>query len=137
MDYLKFNGSTEPDYVRNDGEFRDSKLLWALGNYSLFVRPGMYRIDVPNQNEMDAVNDVMLTAYKDVKNKKLIVVAVNCGKSAQQYKFDLSKGTVKNNEFTPYTTSETSNLKRGTVQKTDNLEIPPRSVVTFVGELQY
>lgn len=137
LDDGKSTGSTAPDYVRNDGEFHDSKLLWALGNYSLFVRPGMYRIDVPNQNEMDAANDVMLTAYKDVQNKKLIVVAVNCGKSAQQYKFDLSKGTVKNNELTPYTTSETSNLKRGTVQKTDNLEIPAKSVVTFVGELQY
>jgi O-glycosyl hydrolase len=137
LDDGKSTGSTAPDYVRNDGEFHDSKLLWALGNYSLFVRPGMLRVDIPDQNELDAANDVMLTAYKDVQNKKLIVVAVNCGKSAQQYKFDLSKGTVKSNEFIPYTTSDTFNLKKGTVQKADNLEIPAKSVVTFVGELQY
>lgn len=137
LDDGKSNGGTAPDYVRNDGEFHDSKLLWALGNYSLFVRPGMLRLDVPNQNELDKANDVMLTAYKDVQHKKLIVVAVNCGKSAQQYKFDLSKGTLKNNEFTPYVTSDTSNLKRAEVQKNGNLEIPARSVVTFVGELQY
>ncbi|SHH72558.1 glycoside hydrolase [Flavobacterium defluvii] len=137
LDDGKSNGGTEPNYVRNDGEFHDSKLLWALGNYSLFVRPGMQRIDIPNQNEQDAANDVMLTAYKDVQNKKLIVVAVNCGKSAQKYKFELSKGTLKNNELTPYVTSENSNLKRNNVQKIDNLEIPARSVVTFVGELQY
>lgn len=137
LDDGKSNGGTTPDYVRNDGEFNDSKLLWALGNYSLFVRPGMLRIDVPNQNELDAANDVMLTAYKDIANKKLIVVAVNCGKSSQQYKFDLSKGAIKNNEVTPYLTSENSNLKRTNTQKIDNLEIPAKSVVTFVGELEY
>jgi O-glycosyl hydrolase len=97
----------------------------------------MQRVDVPNQKELDAENDVMLTAYKDILNKKLIVVAVNCGKEAQKYKFDLSKGTLKNNEFTPYITSDASNLKRAEVQKNGNLEIPARSVVTFVGELQY
>lgn len=69
LDDGKSNGGTAPDYVKNDGEFHDSKLLWALGNYSLFVRPGMLRIDVPNQNDLEAANDVMLTAYKDVENK--------------------------------------------------------------------
>jgi hypothetical protein len=137
LDDGKSNGGTEPNYVRNDGEFHDSKLLWALGNYSLFVRPGMQRVDVPNQNELDAANDVMLTAYKDVQNKKLIVVAVNCGKSPQKYKFNLSKGTIKSNELTPYITSENSNLKRTAAQKINDLEIPARSVVTFVGELEF
>lgn len=136
LDDGKSNGGTTPDYVKNDGEFHDSKLLWALGNYSLFVRPGMVRIDVPNQDELGAANDVMLTAYKDVANKKLVVVAVNCGTSAQKYKFDLTKGLLKNNELTPYITSENSNLKRAELQKMDNLEIPARSVVTFVGEFQ-
>jgi O-glycosyl hydrolase len=137
LDDGKSKGGTTPDYCKNDGEFHDSKLLWTLGNYSLFVRPGMLRVDVPNQDELGAANDVMLTAYKDVENKKLIVVAVNCGKSAQKYKFDLTRGTIKNNELTPYVTSDTSNLKRTTVQKIDNLEIPAKSVVTFVGQLRY
>lgn len=136
LDDGKSKGGTAPDYVRNDGEFHDSKLLWALGNYSLFVRPGMLRIDVPNQDELGAANDVMLTAYKDAANKKLIVVAVNCGKSDQKYAFNLTKGTLKNNELTPYVTSESSNLKRSDIQKIDNLAIPARSVVTFVGEFK-
>lgn len=81
-------------------------------------------------------NLAVLTAYKDIQNKKLIIVAVNCGKQAQKYKFDLSKGTLKSNEFTPYITSDKSNLKRGEIQKSNNLEIPAKSVVTFVGEFQ-
>jgi len=136
LDDGKSNGGTAPDYVRNDGNFHDSKLLWALGNYSLFVRPGMQRVDVPNQDELGSANDVMLTAYKDIQNKKLVIVAVNCGKSAQKYKFDLTKGTVKKNELTPYITSENTNLKRADIQKIDAVEIPAKSVVTFVGELQ-
>ncbi|MEM0578399.1 glycoside hydrolase [Flavobacterium polysaccharolyticum] len=136
LDDGKSKGGTTPDYVRNDGEFHDSKLLWVLGNYSLFVRPGMLRIDVPNQDELAAANDVMLTAYKDKANKKLVVVAVNCGKSDQKYAFNLTKGTLKNNEMTPYVTSESANLKRANIQKIDAVEIPAKSVVTFVGELQ-
>ncbi len=136
LDDGKSNGGTAPDYVKNDGNFHDSKLLWALGNYSLFVRPGMQRVDVPNQDELGSANDVMLTAYKDIKNKKLVIVAVNCGKSVQKYKFDLTKGTVKKNELTPYVTSENTNLKRADIQKIDAVEIPAKSVVTFVGELQ-
>lgn len=134
LDDGKSKGGSVPNYCNNDGEFHDSKLLWALGNYSLFVRPGMHRIDIPNQDELTAVNDVMLTAYKDVENKKLVIVVVNCGESSQKYKFVLTNGSLKNNEVTPYITSENSNLKRNNMQKIDNLEIPAKSVVTFVGE---
>lgn len=136
LDDGKSKGGTAPDYVKNDGDFHDSKLLWVLGNYSLFVRPGMLRVDVPNQDELGSANDVMLTAYKDVQNKKLVVVAVNCGKSDQKYTFNLTKGTLKNDELTPYVTSENSNLKRANIQKVNALLIPAKSVVTFVGELQ-
>ncbi|PKB18001.1 glycoside hydrolase [Flavobacterium sp. 5] len=136
LDDGKSKGGTAPDYVRNDGEFHDSKMLWALGNYSLFVRPGMLRIDVPNQDELGAANDVMLTAYKDAENKKLVIVAVNCGKSDQKYNFNLTNKTLKNSELTPYVTSENSNLKRANIQKIDKVLIPARSIVTFVGELQ-
>ncbi|MEO8534067.1 MAG: glycoside hydrolase [Flavobacterium sp.] len=137
LDDGKSNGGTEPDYVKKEGQFHDSKLLWALGNYSLFVRPGMLRVDVPNQNEVESANDVMVTAYKDTASKKLIIVAVNGGKETQQYQFNLSKGTLKNNKLTPYITAENSNLKRGNVQEANNLEIPAKSIVTFVGELEY
>ena len=34
------------DKNKIDGEFSDSKLLWALGNYSRFIRPEAKRIKV-------------------------------------------------------------------------------------------
>jgi hypothetical protein len=35
-----------PNKDKSDGTFEDSKLLWALGNYSRFIRPGAIRVDV-------------------------------------------------------------------------------------------
>lgn len=136
LDDGKSLGGGGAEYCKNDGVYHDSKLLWVLGNYSLFVRPGMLRIDILNQGTSKTANDVMLTAYKDIKNKKLVIVAVNYGKTAQKYLINLTKGTVKNQEWIPYTTSDTFNLKRGAVQKTNNLEIPARSVITFVSKFE-
>lgn len=128
------NGNySDPNYCKNDGFYHDSKMLWALGNYSLFVRPGMIRVQIPNQNAVLASTDVMVTAYKDIVKKKLVIVAVNYSNSAKSYKLKLS-GVLKNNELTPYITSENSNLKKGTNVKSDKFEIPARSIVTYVGE---
>lgn len=127
------NGAGNADYCKNDGFIRDSKTLWALGNYSLFVKPGMVRVQIPTIDNATAVNDVMVTAYKDTATKKLVIVAVNISKSAKTYKFKLAGGTLADNKFTPYTTSETSNLKKGAAVDAANLQIPAKSVVTFVG----
>ncbi len=136
LDDGKSNGGFGADYCKNDGVYHDSKLLWTLGNYSLFVRPGMLRVAIPDQDPMKAAKDVMITAYKDVVNKKLVIVAVNNRNNDQQYQVNLKKGKLKKNEVTPYTTSERSNLKKGVVQKIDCLVIPAKAVVTFVGEFK-
>lgn len=130
---LTVSGGARADYCRNDGFYRDSKMLWALGNYSLFVRPGMVRVQIPDQNASAASTDVMLTAYKDTANRKLVIVAVNYSDSPRLYKLKLSSA-LKNDELTPYVTSENSNLKKGNNIKGSKFEIPPRSVVTYVGE---
>lgn len=126
-------GWGDANYCRNDGTIRETKILWALGNFSYFVKPGMIRVQIANQNNTSAATDVMLTAYKDVKNKKMVVVAVNYGKSARTYKLNLSGGTLKDNELVPYTTSDVLSLKKGAAVKGDNMVIPSRAVVTFVG----
>lgn len=129
------SGPADPNYCKNDGVYRDSKTLWALGNYSLFVRPGMVRLQIPNQSALLASADVMLTAYKDTAKMKLVIVAINYSDTPRPYKLDLS-GALKNDELTPYITSENSNLKKGSVIKSTKFEIPSRSIVTYVGELK-
>lgn len=127
------NGAGNADYCKNDGYVRDAKTLWALGNFSFFVKPGMVRVQIPGLDNAAATTDVMLTAYKDVANKKLVIVAVNFGNATRPYKLNLSGGTLVNNKFTPYTTSSTLSLKKGADVDATNFEIPARSVVTYVG----
>jgi hypothetical protein len=95
----------------------------------------MVRLEIPNQNAVLASTDVMLTAYKDTAKKKLVIVAINYSDTPRSYKLDLSSA-LKNDELTPYITSENSNLKKGSVVKSTNFEIPSRSIVTYVGELK-
>jgi len=62
--------------AKYDGRYMDSKLLWTLGNYSRFVRPGMVRVKcdvLPNQS---IKNGVLASAYKG-NNGNFIVVLVN------------------------------------------------------------
>ncbi|WP_291148530.1 glycoside hydrolase [Flavobacterium sp. UBA7680] len=127
------NGAGNSDYCKNDGYIRDSKTLWALGNFSFFVKPGMVRVQIPSVDNATSVNDVMVTAYKDAANKKLVVVAVNISKSAKAYKLNLAGGALTDNKLTPYTTSETLSLKKGTAVDATSFEIPARAVVTYVG----
>jgi O-glycosyl hydrolase len=126
-------GAGNADYCKNDGYVRESKTLWALGNFSFFVKPGMVRVQIPGLDNSTATTDVMLTAYKDMTNKKLVIVAVNFSSSARTYKLNLSGGILTNNKFTPYTTSETLSLKKGTDVESTNFEIGARSIVTYVG----
>jgi len=126
-------GAGGADYCKNDGYIRDSKTLWALGNFSFFVKPGMVRVQIPNLDNSTATTDVMVTAYKDVANKKLVIVAVNFSSSARTYKLNLSGGTLTNNKLTPYTTSDAKSLKKGTDVDATNFEIEARSVITYIG----
>jgi len=127
------NGAGDANYCKNDGYIRDSKTLWALGNFSFFVKPGMVRVQIPSVDNATSVNGVMVTAYKDAATRKLVVVAVNIGKSARAYKLNLAGGALADNKFTPYTTSETLSLKKGVAVDASNLVIPAKSIVTYVG----
>ena len=93
----------------------------------------MVRVQIPSVDNATSVNGVMVTAYKDATTKKLVVVAVNVGKSAKAYKLNLSGGALTDNKLTPYTTSETLSLKKGTAVKASGFEIPAKSIVTYVG----
>ncbi|MBK5721773.1 glycosyl hydrolase [Dysgonomonas sp. Marseille-P4677] len=128
-------GSQSPEYCKNDGYVRDSKLMWAFGNFSFFIRPDMVRIQVADQNATTASSDIMISAYKDKQSQKLVIVAINVSDTERTYKLDIN-GKVKNNELTPYVTSGNSNLKKGEKANSEKMIIPAKSVVTFVGELQ-
>lgn len=110
--------------LMHDGVARESKLLWALGNYSRFVRPGMVRVKCVTDPEQSYVNGVLASAYKGPESK---VVAVLVNLSQEDQRCDL--GSAK--QFEVYTTSRKTNLEK-TVQSGSDIALPARAVITCV-----
>lgn len=109
---------------KSDGNFSDSKMLWVLGNYSRFVRPGMQRFEV----RVPAQKNVFATGFRNRGTKELIAVFINSGDSSQAV--SLTGGRtfkVKN----AYITSASGNLSKYQTGP-DRLVLPARSVITIV-----
>ncbi|MFO8002487.1 MAG: glycoside hydrolase [Marinilabilia sp.] len=126
--------------VKTDGEYHESKLMWALGNYSRFVRPGMVRVkagfSVPQSEEVQA-SKVMLSAFKDPADEKLVMVFINYSQNDKQMNISglNDNFSIEGDAFDSYTTSESQNLGKGEMPA-DDISIGARSVVTLVGSLE-
>lgn len=133
LDDGKSDGLSNNDaaYCRNDGYYRQSKLLWALGNYSRFIRPGMVRVSA----EFSATDtSMMISAYKDREKKQLVVVVVNTSETRKEFQLDKATKKILSTKLTPYITSDTFNLAKGKDMNGAEIEIPKRSVVTLVAK---
>jgi hypothetical protein len=113
----------------------ESKTLWALGNYSRYVRPGMSRVEV--KGEGHSFDGLLGSAYVDPATGKLVLVYVNSSAEAQTVQCTITAGpdhpAPKN--FVAYTTSEAGNLQAGQIRSlAEEVVIPPRSVVTLCGQ---
>ncbi|MBX6360590.1 MAG: hypothetical protein IRZ03_10985 [Acidobacterium ailaaui] len=133
------SGKIDIDNCKQDGIVLESKQLWALGNYSRFIRPGMERIDVSISGYIDplsAAPSLMVSAYKDEKDKELVIVLVNISSEVKTLELDNNNSfNIKNNLFNTYTTSAVDNLKRS-YAKPDSIVVQPKSIVTLTGKYQ-
>jgi hypothetical protein len=112
------------DKAKTDGQFSDSKMLWAMGNYSRFVRPGMQRIDVSSSSD-----NLLVSGYKDVLKGSIVLVFVNAADREVSVAID-NVTTMSSKKIVTYTTSETQKLEKGIAGKT--LAIPAKSIVTVL-----
>lgn len=120
------------DWDRNNGEYYQSKLLWGLGNFSRFVRPGMKRVEVSrsdNLNKFEAIESMLQTAF--ASDNEVIVVFINQTGTSEKIVFD-NLDTSKFSEIELYQTSTSKNL--GFVRTFTDLDseiiIAARSIVT-------
>jgi O-glycosyl hydrolase len=115
------------DKSEKDGRFWDSKKLWALGNFSRFVRPGMERVGV-EVSEVRAAGDegLLVSAFRDVFKRKLVVVLVNLSEGARE----VSLEKVGGRGWCSYVTSEGDNLRKGVV-KGGKVTVMGRSIYTL------
>ncbi len=124
------------DHNKFDGEINDSKMLWAMGNYSRFIRPGMKRVNITRSDKLkneDTLDALMASAYISEDGQKVSVVLVNYENEPASIKVLMEdfKGI---GELNVYVTDEDSenNLKlTRCIKEGDALQIPARSIVTI------
>ena len=106
---------------------RDSRLLWALGNYSRFIRPGAIRYDVEGPEDPYGL---MVSAYRNTDGR-WVVVALNY--ADKKTDFDLYVSDGQPHRWLAYRTSdvEGETLKPSGIIE-GNTSLPPKSITTFV-----
>ena len=121
--------------IKQDGKFTTCKLLWATGNYSFFVRPGMVRLaGSADATPVESAYDLMASAYVDKAGKELVVVLLNYSNEDKvaELSFAGLPGGYHARKFKLYETSERCDLQyKGIVDS--KFMVPARSVLTLVG----
>ncbi len=108
------------------------KRVWAMGNFSKFVRPGYVRVGLSG-----APSAVQIVPFVSPFDGTTVIVALNSGSSAQQVSFFVA-GAGWPASVTPYVTSSSSNLTAGTpIAVSDarfSAPLGAQSITTFVGK---
>jgi O-glycosyl hydrolase len=114
-----------------------SRLLWTLGNYSRFVRPGMRRVELVGEGH--DILGLMGSAYKDAAARQVVAVYINISSSARtvQLSFSQSGRPWRLESIRPVVTSDRAGDELKSYAKASlpgPIEIPARSVVTLVAQ---
>jgi hypothetical protein len=132
------SGLIYTDY-KNPGDVEtiyESKLLWVLGNYSRFIRPSMVRVELSGPQD---IASLLASAYHEPQSGRLVMVFVNLAATPQNVQVASISGPQTEGiprRFAPYTTDAQKNLAAGEeVDINNSFVIPPRSVVTLVGDI--
>ena len=115
----------------------ESKTLWALGNYSRFIRPGSVRIELANADDKSGL---MGSAYLNADRSRLIVVFLNMRAMGKPVLISItgSDAAKKITNFTPNVTSDApgDDLKACPSFSADSTyAVPGRSVVTLTADI--
>lgn len=129
---------TDLDSSLIDGSYTGSKLMWSLGNYSRFIRPGAKRIGVLAYNrkgetieEGDTDSEgIMISSYKNTDGS-LVAVVINYSNYDQDINVKIKdRPDIK---WQSYITSDKSgyNLKKVEMVRSNNVKVLARSVLTL------
>jgi O-glycosyl hydrolase len=132
------DGLIYADKNKVNGQVEDTKLLWALGNFSRFIRPESVRIGITSDDlNLSNVNGIMASSYLDDEQHSVITVIINYSNSDTTLKFQMDGASVSS--WQPYITGPGIDEKLkplAEINETDSITIPKKSVVTFVGNLE-
>ncbi|SFT84950.1 O-Glycosyl hydrolase [Algoriphagus locisalis] len=119
------------DKQKEDGNYYESKMLWALGNYSRFVKPGYQRIGVEVNQKKLQNPEFLVSAYQADTKEEIVYVVVNSG--IKDLRVDLTVDGQAPSINDHYVTSKDSSLESfGAETSAKGVLIPARSIVTVV-----
>lgn len=119
------------DKNKTDGNFQSSKMLWALGNFSRFVRPGAKRVEASSSLGTDGL---LVSSYLNTNNE-LVTVMVNSDGVDRKVQFTLGSG-LKSGVARIFETSAQSDLAPLKVSGPDEkVLIKARSILTVVHKI--
>jgi O-glycosyl hydrolase len=120
------------DKNKTDGLAQDSKMLWVLGNYSRFIRPGAKRIQATADSSGSQA--LLVSAYRNADNTVNIVIVNN---NPAAVDITLNFRHAKPEQLRSYITAEGSSLQPGKLYGVENtaIGVPGRSVMTLTGKM--
>ncbi|MEO6894030.1 MAG: glycoside hydrolase, partial [Ginsengibacter sp.] len=122
------------DKNKTDGQYYPSKILWALGNFSRFIRPGFERIAISSPDLNDIDDKLLMSAFRDKDNKKMVIVIINSDITSKEIKLNFKNSNI--NQMKPFITSESGNLKPTlSINTKDIYTVSARSIVTLEGDI--
>ncbi len=122
--------------IFNGGTVSANKILWALGNYSRFVRPGYQRISTKGADDL---NNVAASAFRSPDEKRIVLVLVNSGHETEDLELNLpSKYRRRISSTSVYCTDETRDLALTNqwAEYRKRISVAPRSLTTIVLEMK-
>jgi glucuronoarabinoxylan endo-1,4-beta-xylanase len=115
--------------IAGSNTYTPAKRLYAMGNYSRFIRPNFYRVGVMN------TTTALVSAYKDSVSSNYVIVAANNSAFPVNQIFVLTNFPTPT-DLTPWLTSATQSLAvAASFRVTDgtfSAKLPPYTVVSYV-----
>jgi O-glycosyl hydrolase len=109
-------------------KFRATKLLWALGHYGRFIRPGMVRVETdPDQD----LSGLMHSGYINPKTGHWVVVLINFSKQSQTVELKLRNTRRKSR--TGYLTNREADMKKFK-HNGNEINLPAHSIITLLSD---
>lgn len=128
-------------YIDNnkfDGEVYDSKLLWALGNYSLFIKEGYQRINLnrsDNKSIEQSIDGLLVSSYKKPDDSKYVIVFINQKTIDIPINIKIDGKSEYSGKLYQTSAEASDNLSpKESINGSTVWSIPPRSIVTVVVE---
>ena len=112
--------------IKRGGTLTADKNLWALGNYSRFIRPGYRRVALTGADEP---NGLMGSSWLSPDGSEVITVLVNMSRGIR--KFSLTSGEAAS-QTSIYLTDKDHDLSLISGIDPAEMEMPARSVMTVV-----